>query len=282
MSDHVRRWQVDSTLAILVLSTASSLLGLSYPGHYTDAAELLARTQAQDAGILLVGVPVLATGLYYARRGSSRGQVVWLGALAFMLYMWASYALTMAFNAFFLGYVALFGLSLFTLAGGLLRLNPAPIAAAVEGRIPRRVFAAFLGLTAAGLAFIWLSDIVPAILSGSVPLAIQEFGPTGTHTYVLDLGVVVPSLAIVGAWLWRGREWGYALAGVLLTFTAVLAPPLTALMVIDATGGVEMTTAILVGSLVPPLIGAVLAVWYLLTIGRGGTVRRPDEDPVPG
>lgn len=36
-----------------------------------------------------------------------------------MTYIWASVGLQVAFNEFFLVYVALFGLSLFTLVGGL-------------------------------------------------------------------------------------------------------------------------------------------------------------------
>jgi len=33
---------------------------------------------------------VLLGGLWYARAGSLRGRIVWLGALAYMAYMWAS------------------------------------------------------------------------------------------------------------------------------------------------------------------------------------------------
>ena len=120
MSAPPRRWQVRSTLAVLLLSVTSSLLGLLSPGLYAGASDALARTRAEDLVIIVVAVPVLAVGLYYANRGSLRGRVVWLGGLAFMTYMWASRAVSLQFNAYFLGYVALLSLSVFTLAGRLL------------------------------------------------------------------------------------------------------------------------------------------------------------------
>ena len=75
-----------STVAVIVLSIISTLLGLVRAEHYNDPDALLPRLFAQDAVILLVAVPVLTIGLWYTMRGSVRGRVVWLGALAYMAY----------------------------------------------------------------------------------------------------------------------------------------------------------------------------------------------------
>lgn len=82
------RWQTGATIGILVLSTISSLLGLFREGHYTDSVDGLLRIHAQDAVLLGIGVPVLAIGLLYTRRGSHCGRLIWLGTLAYMAYMW--------------------------------------------------------------------------------------------------------------------------------------------------------------------------------------------------
>ncbi|MFC7132797.1 MULTISPECIES: hypothetical protein [Salinibaculum] len=265
----LRRWQVRSTLAILALSAASSLLGLFRDGHYTDPSSLLARITAEDAVILLVAVPVLAVGLWGALRGSRGGRVVWLGALAYMTYMWATIGLNRSFNDFFLGYVALFALSLFTLAAGMVRTDPAPFYRTLQGRA-RRLYAGFLLVTAGGLAALWVSDVVPAILAGTTPSVIEQFGPQGVVTYVVDLGVVVPSLAVVAVWLWRDRRWGDLCAGVLLVFAALLAPGISAITVVDLQTGVEMTAGMVVGSILPPVLGAALALDFLRRLpGRG-------------
>lgn len=109
-----------------MLSIVSSLLGLLRPGHYTDLPALLGRTRIEDLVILVLAVPVLTIGLWYAVRGSLRGRIIWLGALAYMTYVWLSRASLLAFSDFFLGPVALFALSVFTLIGGMVTTDPEP------------------------------------------------------------------------------------------------------------------------------------------------------------
>lgn len=280
-SVHLQRWHVLSTLAIIGLAIVSSLLGLFVSGHYTGSSDLLARNRAQDATILAIGVPALAAGLWLARRGSLRGQFLWLGSLAYMVYMWASYALTLSFNAYFLGYLALFVLSTFTLAGGILALDAEAVKRTLSGRISRRLFFGFLAFTAIGLSFLWLSELIPATIEGTEPAAVKEFD-NGLGTYVLDLGLVVPALAVAAGWLWRGRAWGYATTGVLLVFAAVLAPTLTATLVVDATTGVSVTVPMMVLTAVPPAIGAAFAVRYLLAIDDHDVERVTEDGPTPG
>lgn len=266
MSRDVRRWQVGSTLAVLALSAASSLVGILRPSLYADAPEVIARTRAEDLVILAVAVPVLAAGLWHARRGSLRGRVVWLGALAFMTYAWASRTLSLPFNAFFLAYVALFSLSSFTLAAGVSETDAEATRRRLAGRLSERTYAAVLALISAGLAALWLSDVVPAALAGTTPAIVSEFGPRGLGTVVMDLGLVVPALALAAVWLWRGRARGYVAAGVLLVFGALLAPALAAITAFDVLAGVAVTPGMLVGTVVPPLVAAVFAVKYLLAI----------------
>lgn len=56
------------------------------------------------------------------------------------------------------------------------------------------------------------------------------------------------------------------MAGVLLVFTAVLAPVITALTVVDVQEGVTIPLPVIAGSVVPPLIGATFAGKYLYTV----------------
>lgn len=272
-----RRSHVVSTVAILALSIASSVLGLFRPGHYADPPALLLRTRVEDVVILAVGVPVLAIGLWYAIRGSLRGRIVWLGALAFMAYAWLSRAGMLAFNDFFLGYVGLVALSLFTLIGGTLTTNPGPVYRRLDGRIPRRVFAVVLLLTAGGLALLWLSDIVPATVAGTTPLGIREFGPKGAITYVIDLGLLIPAIALGAYLLWREHRWGFVTAGVLLVFAALVAPTLAALTIIDLQQGVAMSPGMVLGTVLPPAVPGALALWYLYVMGSGITENSATE-----
>lgn len=269
------RLYVLSTGTIIVLSIVSSLLGLFREGHYNDPTAVIPRLQAQDAVILVVAVPVLVLGLRYAMHGSLRGRVVWLGALAFMTYVWASVAGQAAFNQFFLGYVVLFALSLFTLVGGMVRTDTEALYRRLEGRLRRALYGGWLALVAVGLSLLWLSDAVPATLAGTTPAIVDQLGPQATHTLVLDLGVVVPSLLVAVFWLWKDREWGYVCTGVLLVMAAILAPSITAVTVVDTQGDtVTITIPLLVGSIVPPLVSAAFGLEYLLALGGQETDKR--------
>lgn len=261
------RSHVISTIAIVALSTVSSLLGPFRPGHYTDPPASLARTRAEDLVILTVAVPALAIGLRYAIRGSVRGRIVWLGALVHVTYLWLSRAGTLAFNDFFLGYVALLSLSLFTLVGGTVTTDAESIRRRLDGEIARSIYVGVLALTSVGLALLWLSDIVPATLAGTTPAGIREFGPKGAVTYVFDLGLLVPSYAIGAHLLRRGHEWGFVTAGILLVLGALMAPTLSAITVIDLREGVAMTPGTVVGTILPPVLVGAFALGYLSALG---------------
>lgn len=257
------RSETGATVALLLLAVGASGLGLFRDGHYVESGFELLRLQAQDAVVLVLGVPVLAVGLRLASRGSLRGRLIWLGSLAFMAYMWTHYAFVVSYNDFFLGYVALFALSVFTLLSGVVRTDANRIYESLHGEISTRLYVGFLGVAAAGLTFMWLFDIVPALLVGELPSGIAQLGPEAAHTYVIDLGILVPSLAITTFWLHSSRPWGYVCAGVLLVFVALVAPTLTAITVVDLQEGIGISIPILIGTIVPPLVGLFLAGTYL-------------------
>lgn len=274
----LRRWHVWSTLAVLALSVSLTLLGLFRAGLYAGLPEQVVRTRSEDLAILAFGVPALAYGLWATRRGSVRGRLVWLGGLAFMAYVWGSRALQLAFNDAFLGYVALTTLSAFTLVGGLLLVDPHPVHRRLDGHIRHRLYAGVLGLIAAGLAALWLSDVVPATLSGTTPAIVRDFGEKGLATLVVDLGILVPALAVAAGWLWQRRPWGYVTAGVLLTFGALLAPSLTAITVVDVLNGVPLTVGMIAGTVVPPAVAAAFALAYLRALPDRPGQPRPGPD----
>ena len=218
-----------STLTLLLAIVATSV-GLFVPEFYRDAEVLLPQLYGQDLLTLGIAVPTLAGALYYAHQGSLRGYVVWLGATGYLLYTYASYALLTAFNELYLVYVALFGLTLFTLIGGTARIDPTDLKDALDGH-PVRGYVAFQALVAGLVALMWLAEVGPASLAGTRPPSIAETTLPVPVIQSLDLGVVVPSFALSAALLWKQRAWGYVFTGVLLVKGTTLGLAVLAMIV---------------------------------------------------
>src|SRR5215208_466539 len=104
-------------IAFLVAIAAG--VGFFIEDLYRDAPVNAAQAVGQDLITLVVALPVLIVSAGLALHGSMRAHLVWLGALGYLVYTYASYALAIEFNSLFLVYVALLGLSLYTLIGGL-------------------------------------------------------------------------------------------------------------------------------------------------------------------
>lgn len=104
---------------IAILVTSASLLGIFNPDTYTqETANWALQAVGQDIGNLFA-VPVLLIATYYLKKKSMRALVCWMGALLYFIYAYLIYAFFVHFNYLFLVYVAVLGLSVYTLIGGL-------------------------------------------------------------------------------------------------------------------------------------------------------------------
>lgn len=260
MGETFPRWQQLTTTIIVMAAAILALLGLFGSDTYPPA--LLPEFYVQDALVLLVGAPVLGIGLWFASRGSLRARIIWLGALVYMAYMYASIALQVPFNRLFLGYVLTFSLALFTAVAGAVETNREAIRETVRDGGSVRLYRWGLTAIALGLATLWLSELVPATLSGTPPLLVSEVGPQALVSHFVDLGIVVPGLLVASAGLLWDRSWGYLLAGIGIVFGALLAPTITG-----------MTIAfLLVGDLTVPMVAAVFTIVpAVLVVGLAGS-----------
>ncbi|WP_225336522.1 hypothetical protein [Halomicrobium urmianum] len=212
---------VFSSLATIVLTVAATVVGLFVPGFYRDAPVLLPQVYGQDLLTLAVAVPAFAVSLFYATRGSLRAYVAWLGLTGYLLYTYASYSFMTAFNELYLVYTTLLWLTLFTFVGGTVRLDAAALKRAV-GDTSVGVYVAFQVLLALLVSLLWLSEILPATLSGTTPPSVAEAGLPTSVIFSLDLGVIVPAFVLSAQLLRKRRPWGYAFTAVLLVKIATL------------------------------------------------------------
>lgn len=161
-----------------------------------------------------LALPVLAAGLATSAHGSARGRAALIGALGYLTYNAALLVYATPFNELFLAYVALLGLSLWSLVSSL--LDPRPDLEQ-EVRLPARGIAAFILTVATLNALAWLRVVVPDLYEDP-PGFLDGTGLTTNPIYVQDLAIWLPALAIVAVLLWQRRPAGLFLAGPALVF----------------------------------------------------------------
>lgn len=122
-----------------MLVTAASLLGLVDQHIYgEETRNWAAQARGQDIGNLLAVVTLLLSG-YGCYQDSHRAALVWLGTLLYLVYACIIYSRAVHFNALFLVYVAILGLSSYTVMFAVNRLRaenegfPQPSASKVVG-----------------------------------------------------------------------------------------------------------------------------------------------------
>ncbi|WP_062316162.1 hypothetical protein [Demequina maris] len=220
---------MSAPLAILAAVAAGA--GALDPDLYSrDLEHFGVQAAAQDWVTLLVAVPaLLALGLA-AWRGSRPAWLLWHGAVLYLAYTYAIASFMVQFNGLFLVYTSTFGLAFLTLAASLAAAIRDTPAEAFGPRWPRRTVAGTLWAIVAMFAFLWLSDIVPALFDGAAPGSLAESGTPTNGIEVLDLAILLPTLALTGAWVLRRRARGYVLAMAALSFAALLALALVAMV----------------------------------------------------
>ncbi|MEV5743442.1 hypothetical protein AB0L30_25570 [Microbispora rosea] len=238
-----------------LLAAAGNIYALSdLEGIYgRETSAFVNQAIAQDAVDLAVVSPAIAVLAFLARRGSLRAYLTWLGAVAFMTYNYVIYTLSVHVGPLFLVWVAVLGLSAFSLIGGLAALDGQAVAARFD-RAPRRPAGWLLVIVAALFTMLWLKDIVPATLAGRLPQSVSELALPSSPVHVLDLSFFLPAAFISGALLLRGRPWAYTTAPGLLAFLALTGLPIMVTPFVAQTRGDEPAWAVL-----PPIVGIVIA-----------------------
>lgn len=186
-------------------------LGLIFPEQYRDVEWIRATWFGNDWITLALGVPLLAAALLLVRRGSIRGQLLWLGMLGYGAYNYAFYLFGAALNAFFPLYIAAFLLSAVALILALSRTAVEAVAARFRSKTPVRAVGGYLTFVALGLTVIWLVMWAAYVFGGRpTPVEPEAFKLVAA----LDLTVMAPALASGGILLWRRHPWGYVIASI--------------------------------------------------------------------
>ena len=206
--------------ALALAAIVAGVVGTFNRGIFRDPPMTAGNAQGTSLVVLAVAVPLLIAAMIMAARGSARAEVVWLGSLGYLLYNSVLFTFAATFNRLFLVYVAMFGLALWSVVALLMRVDVESIRQRFSSRTPVRLIGGYLLATAFLFAYAWMADIIPALIHNTLPDSLEKSVMLSNPVEILDLSISLPLLTLAGILIWKRRDWGYLLAGILLvTYT---------------------------------------------------------------
>lgn len=186
-------------MPLAVLGFAGSVIGIVFEEavYGQETPNWAWQAVGQDLANL-IAFPVLVLLALAALGGSLRAYLAWAGLVAYSVYTYAIYAFAVQFGPLFLLWVAVLGLSVYTLIGGLASLEPARVRASFRSQPPVRSAAGLLLAIGVVFGLLWLSEIIPAALAGTTPPALTDTGLATNPVHVLDLAVLLPAAILSG------------------------------------------------------------------------------------
>lgn len=251
------------TVPTAILLAIAAGCGVFIDGLYRDAPSLVAQAIGQDAITLMITLPALLIAAFLTSRGSQRARLIWLGGLVYVVYTYASYAFGIRFNPLFLIYIALLGCSTYALIGGLATTDWVGIKAGFTERTPVRAVSIFLVVIAGLFYLMWLSEALPASLTGIPPQSVKDDGTPTNVIHVLDMAWLLPALIITAVSLWRKKPMGYALAAALLANLVFIALAILAMVLFQARGGEPVVIPLVVIFVVLFAVSLGMLIWHL-------------------
>jgi hypothetical protein len=257
------------TLPISLLLAIATLAGILIGDLYQANTPLMAAQLVGGDYAALIGVvPLLAGSALLAKRGSQRALLIWIGCLCFLVYFYLVFSFHVHFNTLFPAYLGLLGCSLYGLIFALAGTDFAHIRARFSDRTPVKVTSIALAIIPILFYVMGLGDIIPAILTGTIPENVVKFGAPTYFAHVIDMAISLPAFVLGAVYLWQRKPIGYGLGGGLLTFVVLIMVSLLSMFAVQAQRGLTVTTAdvAVIGTVAAVYLA--LLVWFLGNLGK--------------
>jgi hypothetical protein len=206
-------WLSSSLAVVAALAAAGTAL---VPGVLRGTPVMNGSARGTALVVLLIAVPALSVAMWFAARGSARAQIVWLGAVGYIIYNSVLFLFATPFNNLFLVYVAMMSLAIWSAAIVIRGIGVESFRERFSPKLPVRTIAVYLLIIVALNFLAWMRAVVPGVLSTSSPSFLDGTGMTTSAVYVQDLAFWLPLITVAAVWLWRRQAWGYVIAGAML------------------------------------------------------------------
>jgi hypothetical protein len=228
--------------------------------YYYDTVSSAAQQQGNDVVTMFVALPLLVVSTWMTLRGSLRGRLLLTGTIGFFLYTYLSMCMLTAFNALFLVYVAIFGLSLYAFILCMMSFDLESLPHHFSDRLPRGWIAALLFVIGAFLTLSWRGRVLSPLMQNIPPLLDNA---TTMVIQAMDLSLVVPLAVLSGILLLSRSAWGYLLSSVFVLKAIALGLAVSAMVVNMTLAGTPESVGIAIPFIVITVLNllAVVSLW---------------------
>ncbi len=209
------------------------------------SADVAIQGIAQDYITCFLGIPLLLAAFFTARCSNSAAHLLLTGVLGYFLVTFTFYTAMGMYNYLFLAYVALMGLSFFAFILSIMAFDVHKLYGRFSKNTPARFTGGFLILNSLIIAVLWLGQVVPPLLDGTIyPDGLQHY--TTLIVQGFDLGLLLPLSFVVGLLLYKRKAEGYLYGSIYVVFLAVLMTALTAKIIAMGLNGVNIIPAVFI------------------------------------
>ncbi len=209
------------TLILSVLVLFASLAGILIERIYKDVVSTGTITEFMSAGSVaqdIISVPLalllVLLSVLFLKRPDYKVFITMLGLAGYFFYGYGLYLIHGQYTSIYLIYLIIFSLSIYSVVYGLLSFSAELIIRTSMPKASRNSISIFLYFIVFMMGFAWIMRMLPDI-SRHIPQA--TYG-----VYILDLGIVFPSIIITATLLIRSKPFGNILAGVVLIKTIMV------------------------------------------------------------
>ena len=255
------------SLPLSILIIIVSCVGLSTPGFYsTETLNWQAQSIGQDMIDLFLITPCLLITSILSYRNNRTATMIWGGVVLYLTYTFVTYCFDIHFNKLFVLYCVCLGLSFYSLMYFLFTHHKENSKEYFENKPVVRFIGIYFLIISALFYFLWLSEIIPAIIQNTIPKSIVETGLFTNAVQVIDLSVFLPGIFITGISLLKRISFGLILVPIILTFFVLMDISIGTLAVVMKMKGVESNLVLTVIMGVLALLSLVLLIWYFKSI----------------
>lgn len=205
--------------ALSVLTMIVSGIGVLFPAVYSPMVlpENVIEYVSFDVVSFISAAALLVLNRSIGLHGHKRS-LISLGIAGYLFYIYGVYVLGNVYTVFYVAYILILSLALFSIIIGLNSLDYKEVLRLRMNAQVGDLIGILLILLAGIFSVTWITRIVRAIQAGSKPMHEYPF-------YILDLSFVLPVFVITAVLLFKRHWLGNMLAGVVIVYSFILSTP---------------------------------------------------------